>query len=106
MSTRFHGFVGLRQDPVETSPGIFPMTIAETEVSGSVENMSVGYQSGELSQESVRAKHRIRVMGSSELFDNAQRAVYILWNGTKWIVSSVEYQHPEVLFTLGGLYNG
>ena len=31
---------------------------------------------------------------------------YVMWNGTKWKVTSVEDQFPRLILALGEVYNG
>lgn len=37
---------------------------------------------------------------------NSGDLLYITLNGTKWKISSISYNRPKILLTIGGLYNG
>lgn len=104
--TRYCGTIGIRQDPVEVSPGIFSENILElSDVRGDLIRETLRWGGGENNQQTVRATHMLSIVASEEIFEKLTEAVYVVFGGKKWSVVSIERQRPRVKLTLGGEYH-
>jgi hypothetical protein len=103
---RYKGVIGVKQEAVETSPGIFEESIIELPVTGEMRRQSLRWLSGELSQDKVNAGHQLSIIASEASITGMMDVVYITWQGKKWVVKTIEYQRPRINLTLGGIYNG
>lgn len=103
--TKFWGSIGINRGPEETAPGIFEQTIEEVEVAGEMRNLKARWQSHEL-RDTVSARHVLSVVTPEDSIIDFIEVVYIIWQGRKWSVVSIEYKRPRIELTLGGLYNG
>lgn len=103
---RYVGRVGVRQDAVETEPGIYTEGIEEISVQGELRLERLGWRGGELSQDKPRARHVVSLVVSQRLVELMTDVVYVTWAGRKWSVMSIDAKHPRLNLTLGGLYNG
>lgn len=103
--TKFRGNIGLNRGPVETDPGIYVQTIDEMEVSGEMRGLGARWQSMEMG-DSLSARHVLSIITPEDSIITFTEAVYVLWQGRKWSVVSIEYKRPRIELRLGGLYNG
>lgn len=104
--SRVRVLVGIKTQAVNTSPGIFEDIIVESKVSGDMEYKPIRWSVDELAQDSARLNHTFSFISRGSVSVDFSSAVYVVWQGKKWTVSSISYPSPRIKFTLGGLYNG
>lgn len=102
---RFFGTLGLRQPLTEISPGIFEEEITTIEISGHLLRQNLQSPSNERLQSKGVVSHRVRFKIPEDSISNYPNIAWITWMGKKWTVSSVEYQHPNIIASLGSIYN-
>lgn len=91
----------------ETDPGIWEETIVEHEYYGEVMNLKRALQSNPDSvNDNIVVRNIISIIADPFANENFCNILYVEFMGTKWKVSDVEVQHPRLLLTLGGVYNG
>jgi hypothetical protein len=98
--------IGIKTPAVETSPGIFEEAITETIVSGDMEYKPIRWSVDELAQDSARLNHTFSFISRGSVKEDFSNAVYLVYQGKKWTVSTISYLSPRIKFTLGGIYNG
>lgn len=103
---RFAGIVGMKEDPIETSPGIFEVVVTEKKVSGEIIYKPVRWTSGELSQDGVTVNHSLSILADASSLEDFSKAAYVEWQGVRWTVTAIDYRRPRIFLTLGGIYNG
>jgi len=103
--SRFFGAIGIKRDPVQTSPGVYDPVIEEVEVKGEIRNIRAAWQANQL-YDTVQARHVLSIIAPEEAITEYHEVVYILWQNVKWSVVSIEYKPPRIEFGLGGVYNG
>lgn len=105
-SNRFFGKIGYSKT-VEVSPGVWEADVVE-------ERDSYGYL-----DKNFRRLGNSEKLGDDIVIDNVLRIVadgyaiehfafirYVVLNGVKWSVKSVEVRRPELVLYLGEVYNG
>jgi hypothetical protein len=103
--SKFWGKIGINRDSQETDPGIFEKSIEEVEVAGEMRNLGARWQSHE-QRDTVSARHVLSMVTPEDSIIDFTEVAYIVWQGRKWSVISIEYKRPRIELTLGGLYNG
>lgn len=103
---RFSGMIGIKSDPVETSPGIFLPAIVERHVSGDILLKPIRWQQGESAQDEPKANHKLSIIASAVVLEDFSDIVYVMWQNRKWSVTNVSYLQPRIELTLGKVYNG
>ena len=103
---RFFGEVGFAEANVETSPGIFEDIIVEKKFKGDIIRNTRRFQDGSTIVDGITLDNYIRILANQYALERVNAMRYVIWNGVRWEISSVEIQRPRLLLTLGGIYNG
>lgn len=102
---RWSGTVGFVKS-VEEKPGKFVDKVTEYHRTGTVLkntwNSTVG-KDGPV--EDYHVTNRIAVVANPAMMRDYAYARYVTWQGVRWRIASTDMQPPEMVFTLGGLYN-
>lgn len=101
---RFSGKIGIARGSLETSPGVFEKQFVEIEVTGTMRLVSARWASME--SRDARAKHILSIIPPETSTVDINEVVYVWWKNRQWSVINIQYIHPRVSLTLGGLYNG
>ena len=101
---RFSGKIGIARGSEEISPGVYEEQFDEIEVTGTVRRDSARWSS--MKSREARARHILSIIPPESSTVDINEVVYIWWKNRRWSVVDIEYIHPRVNLTLGGLYNG
>lgn len=102
---KFYGTIGFAIEG-ETAPGVWKTKTEEREVYGDVLSNIRRWDNGQEVNSDLSVSNRISVVASRFIYENLGAMRWLLWNGTKWKISSAEIVRPRVILTLGGVYNG
>jgi len=102
---RFYGAVGYGQS-VESAPGVWKDVITEFSYYGDVLRNTRRLVDGAKVNDDLTVGNLISIVADAYAVENFFAMRYIVWNGIRWIVSTVEVQPPRLILTLGGVYNG
>lgn len=104
---KFVGKVGFWEEEVEVKPGVFRSDIVEKTYTGEVYRNKRRFQSGENQQnENLVINNQISILSDLYARNNWGSIRYVIWNGVKWKVTSIEVAHPRLILEIGGIYNG
>lgn len=103
---KFFGKIGY-SITAETVPGVWEEIVKEHEYYGDlVRNTSRRYEASNSLNDNITISNDISIVADAFAYENFTHIRYVEFKGAKWIVSNVEIQHPRLLLTLGGVYNG
>lgn len=103
---KFHGIVGF-VEYVESVPGVYQETVTEREYSGDLKRKINRYVSVTTSiNDNIALNNQIEIIADPYINQHFPSIRYVVWNGCKWKVSSVEHQFPRLILALGEVYNG
>jgi len=104
---RFAGFVGYVESQ-ETLPGSGVWDDVATEVPyyGDVLRDSRRLVDGEKINDDLSVNNSISIVADDQANQHFHKIKYVVWQGARWTVETVEVRPPRLLFTLGGVYNG
>lgn len=92
---------------IETTPGIWEEKVTEKEYYGDlVKNTARKYETSNGLNDNITISNNISIVADAFAYENFTHIRYAEFMGARWIVSNVEVQHPRLLLTLGGVYNG
>jgi hypothetical protein len=102
---RFAGKVGFGVS-TEERPGVFKDVITERSYFGYVTRASRQADTRDKVNDEIVVNNVVEIVADAFASENIFAIRYVEWAGTKWKVPSAEIQHPRLLLTLGGVYNG
>lgn len=102
---RYYGRIGYAVN-VETSPGVWTDQITERTYGGDVNRRNLKWQNGEHLNNNLDVSNVISIVADPYAIANLGKMKYITWMNSKWEIQSVEYVHPRINITIGGVYNG
>ena len=102
---KFYGVIGYAEQ-VETSPGVYVNEITERSYSGDLTRNTRRLESSGYLNDDINIANEISIVADPFAYDNFHAMIYVEFMGAKWKISSVEVQHPRLILTIGGKYNG
>lgn len=102
---RWYGKIGYA-DVIETNPGVWEEQIVEHAYSGDMyRNTRLLQSSGDIN-DNINVANQISFVADPYANNHIYSMRYVEFQGAKWKISNVEVQHPRIILTIGGLYNG
>ncbi len=106
---KYSGNIGFWEGDIETPPGsgIWIPSIVERHYVGDViyNYRKFSEESGK-QNENFRVSNRISILADLYFKTNYPSIRYIIWNGVKWKVPTVEVSYPRLILEIGEVYNG
>lgn len=102
---KFYGTVGYAIT-TETKPGVYEEQIVEKKYYGEVIKLSRSLQSSNQVNDNVNVSVEISIISDPFAFLNLHAIRFVEYMGAKWKVTNVTPQHPRIVLSIGGLYNG
>lgn len=102
---RFHGRVGFVKF-VERVPGIDVEDPVERDYFGDTTRISKRWESAQQVNPNLTVNNQISIVADQYARDNLFAIRYVSWMGSNWQVTTAEVQHPRIILTIGGVYNG
>lgn len=102
---KFSGKVGFWEEDVEISPGVYSPKIYERSYTGDVLRDNRRFENSDAQNKTFTVSNRISILGDLYSMNNWPSIRYIIWNGVKWTVTSVDVSYPRLILDLGGVYN-
>lgn len=105
---KFSGKVGFWLKDVETKPGVYESKILEKNYTGDIISNYRRFQPVDNQlNENLKLVNRLSIISDLYMQKNWPSVKYVLWNGVRWNVSSVDVNsYPRIILELGGVYNG
>lgn len=103
---KYCGNIGFMSSETQIEDGVAIQPIIDKKYYGEVIRTSSRLQTQGKVNPDFTLNNSISILLDGYLKDNLYSIVYVEFLNHKWAVSTVEIQHPRVLITLGGLYNG
>lgn len=86
--------------------GVWTPAIVEKYYSGNVIQNSRRISAGESTNDNIDISNRISILADPYAMQHFHTIKYVKWMGAYWKVTSVEVQHPRLILSIGGVYNG
>ncbi len=103
---RFHDKVGflIPRDNQET--GIADNVPVEKPYYGKILEHSRGWETGDNVNDDLRVSNQISITANDFAFRYMSSIGYVRWKGAYWKVVSLRVKGPDIILTLGGVWNG
>jgi hypothetical protein len=106
---RFAGSVGY-VTPQESVPGVWTDVVTEVTYYGDVIRQSrrLDPPPSNPPQENsdISLENQFSIMADEEAYANFKQMRYVVWQGARWRISTVEVRRPRLILTVGGIWNG
>ena len=102
---KFFGKIGYLVT-VETTPGVWTEVITTREYYGDLIRNSRKIQTSDQLNDDINIANEISIVADPFAYQNFHSMKYVEFMGAKWRVTTVEVQHPRLILTVGGIYNG
>ena len=102
---KYYGKVGY-EITSETSPGVWTSEVVERYFSGDLIRRVRRLENPSKVNDDINISNEISIVADPFAYQNFCFIKYAEHMGVKWKVSSVEVQHPRLILSLGGIYNG
>ena len=103
---KYYGAIGYAEQ-IENRPGVYKDQITERMYYGDlIRNTSRRLESSGNLNDDINISNEISIVADQFAYQNFHLMKYIVFMGTKWKISNIEVQHPRLILTTGGLYNG
>ena len=103
---KFYGKIGYAVTE-ETKPGVWKPRITEYPYSGDVvQNISQYTPSTTSTNDNLNINVQISIVADQFANQNFHKMRYVEYMGGLWEIKSVKPNHPRLLLTMGGVYNG
>ena len=103
---KWHGKIGYAI-PVQTSPSVWKNQITECEYTGDIPRYTSAWNSNtDSTNDDLRYDGQVSIVADQFAYQHFSSIKWIELYGAKWKITKVEPQHPRLLLTVGGVYNG
>lgn len=103
---KFSGKVGFLTNEKEISPGVWKPIIEERQYVGDIFRNRRYYQESSNKQNvDLNTSNQISILSDLYAQQNWSSIRYVVWNGVKWQITSVDVNYPRLTLDLGGVYN-
>lgn len=102
---RYYGMIGFGIQQ-ETTQDVWEDALVERPYQGDVTSNRWKKDSGDSVNDDLNITNQISIVADSYALRYLQNMRYVTWMGSKWKIHSVEINHPRIILTLGGIWNG
>lgn len=103
---KFYGAVGFWDGEEEVRTGVTRPKIVERNYYGDILRSGNRWQDSSQQDAHFTLNNRISILSDPYAHEHWPAIKYIIYNGTKWQVESVEESYPRLILEIGGVYNG
>lgn len=91
---------------MEIRPGVVKPGIVERTYYGEILRDTNRWQGGQKQNDDFTINNKFSILSDPYAHEHWPAIKYIIYNGTKWKVNSVEVTYPRLVLEVGGVYNG
>ena len=103
---QFHDKVGFMIEEDDQETGIPKRTAVEKPYYGRIIEPGRRFQSAENGAEDLVMGNQIAITANDYAFKHSSCITHVHYMGCNWKVTAVRIRVPEIILTLGGVYNG
>lgn len=104
--SKYYGDIGYVKVS-EISPGVWTESdFVKLPYAGDVVRLSRRFENGESVNDNLNVNHRFSIVSDPYALEHMNDMRWIEWMGSKWKITEVEVEHPRLIISVGGVYNG
>lgn len=103
---KYYGVIGFCTMS-ETSPGVHTDQVVERHYYGDIiQNIRNIQTPSDKLNDDININNKISIVADAFAYENFHAIKYISFMDSNWKISGIEVQHPRLILTIGGVYNG
>ena len=102
---KYFGKIGFVETK-EVSPGVWKNVPFEKEYSGDVLKNTKRWETGDYLNDNLNIQNTISIIADEYACEHFFAIRYLYWMNTCWKVTSASVEHPRIVLSIGGVYNG
>lgn len=102
---KFYGAVGYVETK-ETAPGVWKPIPVKRTYYGDVNRITKRWQTAQKLTDDIGLSVEISIVADPYAYDHMHNIRYVEYLGGVWEVTDVTFQHPRIVLSIGGVYNG
>ena len=102
---RFYGNIGYGT-PGQIVNGVWSDNITELPYMGDILSETRNLTPADQVNDNIQLSQRISVVADAFALQNFHQIKYVEWAGVLWTVVSAAVEHPRLILSLGGVWNG
>ena len=102
---KWFGHIGYAET-VETTPGVWEEQITVREYYGDLTRNTRRLQTADKVNDDININNELSIVSDPYAVNHFHAMRYAEFMGTKWKISNATVEHPRLILTLGGVYNG
>ena len=104
---KFYGVVGYIVDQEDSDkPDVIVEKPVERHYKGDLVKNNRRLEASTELNDDIKINNQISIVADPYALSHIFAMRYVKWMGTAWKVTNVDVQHPRLILTLGGEYNG
>lgn len=103
--SRFFGKVGY-ETPGQLVDDIWTAEIVERDYYGDAVRVSRSLEPNSQVNDDIRLQNQYSIMADAYAMQHYSWIKYLVLDGVRWTVTTVEVQRPRLILSLGGVYDG
>lgn len=104
---KFYGSIGfVKSRETYAGSGIWEDVPFEKKYRGTIVKNIKRWESSEYLNKDLNISNTISIVADPYVLKHLTRIRYIKWLGSYWEITSVSVEHPRLVLTVGGVYNG
>ena len=103
---RFYGPIGFTYGTVESKPGVWTDSITVRNYYGDTMKRRLSWEKGsDTINDDIKIANQISIVADEFAEQHAYAMKWVLYKGVKWKISSIEFERPRMILTLGDIFN-
>ena len=102
---KIYGYIGFI-DTVETSPGVWEPVPVERGYAMTVVKTVQNWDAHGNVVDDFNIRSVFSIIADPYTNENLQKIKYVVYMGIAWKVNNIEVEHPRLILSTGGVYNG
>lgn len=103
--SKWFGIVGYGMTE-ETRPGVSELKIVERPYYGEIIRNTKTNNQGEGLNDNIELQNDFSIIADAFAYENFSLIRYVKYMGARWKIKSVDVEHPRLILSVGGVYNG
>jgi hypothetical protein len=103
---KFSGVIGYGESQEVGDTSVWKDVITERKARGEVGRNSRNLKEGDKVNNDLSVGNSITIVANAYASKHFFAIRYVVWAGTRWIVTKVDEESPRLILRLGGVYHG